>query len=160
QPVNHAPEPVADAFSLTEDGAAATAAHLLPQVLQDLPLRAADGTPESLSQLHDLTLISVCPLWCVPCRAFSEDSAQLQSQLAALGVSVLEILIDDARPDNGTVATAQDAATWIQQTGSVFETWHVDGSVPVATTLADALGITAYPHYVLYDPATHHIVST
>jgi VCBS repeat-containing protein len=155
-PGNHAPEPIADTFYLTEDG---VGTHLLPQVLQALPLRAVDGTPEILVGRTGLTLLSVCPAWCAPCRAFSQDSAQLQAQLAALGVSVAEIIVDDDHPGDSTVATAADAAAWIADTGSVFETWHVDGSVAVATTLADALGITAFPHYVLYDPLTLRIVA-
>lgn len=155
---NDGPVAHADAFVVKEEQALPPAAQGAPiDGLTDLQFYLSGGEAVTLGDLGpNMVLISLCAAWCPPCQAFAHDSGQIQSDLADLGVTTIEWLLDDLNLIPGVAAGASEAERWA--TKSSAPVWHTGGDVamanaviPFMTGLPGAGGSFAFPTYLLLD---------
>lgn len=81
--------------STTRDGAGASTARAIPEVLPDFTLATLEGPPRTLSSFdHPSLIVNFWATWCAPCRREIPLLRQLRTERGARGVEVVGVAVD------------------------------------------------------------------
>ena len=125
------------------------------EVVPNLTFLDQNGNPFSLHSFGaGLVVLSICPLWCAPCDAYSDNLNTISAEASPV-YNFVEIIVENA---SSGLAFTQDAKNWSDNHDLTVPVVTTDGNVPLLENFYRGSQTTEFPDYFIIDGATGKIV--
>lgn len=114
------------------------------------------GQPVTLRSFSDsgYLLVSVCAMWCGPCKEFATQADNLQQQLGA-NITLVELITEDSYANPASVAMA---SAWESHYQLQVPVLTVGGDASLVDAVYQSLGVAGFPSYGVIDAASGELL--